>query len=714
VLSVPDEGLEPRADGGRKRVVVIGAGLAGLVAAFELERRGHEALVLEAQNRVGGRIHTLRDFAPGLYAEAGGMRIPAVHELTLAYCRSFGLSLRPFVMDNPRTYVYLAGRRMRYEEADRDPSRLPFALAGHERGRTYLELWNEATREIRELYEREGDVALARIGEQYGGSSLRDFLRSRGFSEGAIELYGIMSFREANMGASVVEQLREIVGRAFEDMQEIEGGMDQLPQAFYRRLAGRVHFGAHVHAVEQDEASVTVRYRTHAGEFSATGDHAVCTLPFGLLRHVDFHPALTLGKYRAIRSLNYNPSTKILLQFRRRFWEQDDGIVGGTTATDLPIRRIVYPSHGEPGEERGILLASYTWGQDAARWGALSPDDRIALALKDVAKIHPQAPSSSRPERPTPGTATRTPAGPSRCSSPARRARSTPTSSGPKGACTSPASTARCGMLGSRARSRRESVPRAPSTSLRRRGARRRAAARVGDAARSSGARPGATAPERDPSGRVGAHGGRADARPAHRRARPAHRGRGGAGPRRLGPGDRGRHLPAGRGLTVVAYGTSAPELAVGVQAGLNGQPGIALGNVIGSNVFNVLFVLGLCALITPLVVKQELVRRDVPVMIGVSAGLIVVALSGSVSRVEGLVLLAGVVLYSTWVIRASRAAPDEPAEEDAAPPAAIRVPRNLGLVVAGLAMLVLGGRWLVDGAVEIAEVLGLSEVVIG
>ena len=393
VLSVPQEGLEPRADGGRKRVVVIGAGLAGLVAAFELERRGHEPLLLEAQNRVGGRIHTLRDFAPGLYAEAGGMRIPAVHELTLSYCRSFGLTLRPFVMDNPRTYVYLAGRRMRYEEADRDPARLPFALAEHERGRTYLELWNEATREIREVYEREGDVALARIGQQYGGSSLRDFLRSRGLSEGAIELYGIMSFREANMGASVVEQLREIVGRAFEDMQEIAGGMDQLPQAFYRRLAGRVHFGAHVHAVEQDEASVTVRYRTRAGEFSATGDHAVCTLPFGVLRHVDFRPALSLGKYRAIRSLNYNPSTKILLQFRRRFWEQDDGIVGGTTATDLPIRRIVYPSHDEPGEERGVLLASYTWGQDAARWGALSPDDRIALALKDLAKIHPQAPA---------------------------------------------------------------------------------------------------------------------------------------------------------------------------------------------------------------------------------------------------------------------------------------------------------------------------------
>jgi monoamine oxidase len=202
-----------------------------------------------------------------------------------------------------------------------------------------------------------------------------------------------MSFREANMNASVVEQLREIVGRAFEDMQEIAGGMDQLPQAFYRRLKPHVRFGARVHMVEQDADSVTVHFRTPAGDFSEAGDHAVCTLPFGILRHLDFRPALSLGKYRAIRSLNYNPSTKILLQFGRRFWEQDDGILGGTSATDLPIRRIVYPSHRDPDEQRGVLLASYTWGQDAARWGALTPQDRVALALKDIAKIHPQAPA---------------------------------------------------------------------------------------------------------------------------------------------------------------------------------------------------------------------------------------------------------------------------------------------------------------------------------
>ena len=101
VLAVPGEGLEDRPQPA-KRVVIIGGGVAGLVAAFELSRQGHEPIVLEAQHRVGGRVHTLRDFAPGLYAEAGAMRIPRVHDLTLSYCELFGLRLRPFVMGNPQ------------------------------------------------------------------------------------------------------------------------------------------------------------------------------------------------------------------------------------------------------------------------------------------------------------------------------------------------------------------------------------------------------------------------------------------------------------------------------------------------------------------------------------------------------------------------------------------------------------------------------------
>jgi monoamine oxidase len=364
--------------------------MAGLAAGFELVRQGHDPVILEGQSRVGGRVYTLRDFAPGLYAEAGAMRIARIHRLTLAYCQLFGLELRPFVMENPHALVYIAGKRWTYEQVNREPDLLGFDLHEQERGRTYEQLWHEATREIRELYQREGPAALKRISADYDRYSIRDFLLQRGFSEGALELYGLMSFREANMNAAVTEQFREIVGHAFEDMQEIVGGMDQLPQAFYRHLATRLRFGAHVQAVTQDADSVTVHYRNRAGTYSETGDYVVCTVPFGLLRHLDFQPPLARAKYRAIRQLNYNASTKIFLQVRHRFWESADGIIGGTTTTDLPIRRMVYPSHSDQEDQRGVLLASYTWGQDATRWGALSAEERVNLAIKDVAKIHPQ------------------------------------------------------------------------------------------------------------------------------------------------------------------------------------------------------------------------------------------------------------------------------------------------------------------------------------
>jgi monoamine oxidase len=390
VLATPEVGLEPRAQPG-KRVVIIGGGIAGLVAAFELRRQGHEPLVLEAQHRVGGRVQTLRDFAPGLYAEAGAMRIPRVHDLTLAYCELFGLELRPFVMGNPRTLVYIDGTRMTVEEANAQPDRLPFQLADHERGHTWTELWNEATREFRERYDAGGVGSLDALLHEYDHYSIREFLVSRGFSEAAIELYGVMSFREANMNAAVVEQLREIVGRSFEDMQEIAGGMDLLPRAFYEGLKGNLRFGAEVASIEQSPTDVTVHYRTHAGRYSVKGDYAICAVPFSVLRDIEVvGEGFSREKQKAIRELNYNASTKILFQVRHRFWEEDDDIVGGTTVTDLPIRRICYPSYSDPEDERGTLLASYTWGQDALRWGSMDAESMLEQAIEDVAAVHPR------------------------------------------------------------------------------------------------------------------------------------------------------------------------------------------------------------------------------------------------------------------------------------------------------------------------------------
>jgi cation:H+ antiporter len=173
-------------------------------------------------------------------------------------------------------------------------------------------------------------------------------------------------------------------------------------------------------------------------------------------------------------------------------------------------------------------------------------------------------------------------------------------------------------------------------------------------------------------------------------------------------------------GLTVVAYGTSSPELAVSVQAAVAGQADLALGNIVGSNIFNVLFILGLCAVITPLRVDQQLVRLDVPLMIGVSVLLLLMGLDGVVGRVEGAALFAGIVAYTVLQIRGSRRESaqvrEEYEKEFGHPPPAVPATwlRNGLLCLAGLVLLVAGSRWLVDGAVAIARHVGVSELVIG
>jgi monoamine oxidase len=380
--------LEERSDR-RKRVIVIGAGVAGLVAAHELKQSGHEPLILEAQNRVGGRIYTLRTFAPGLYAEAGAMRIPRTHDLTLDYCRRFGLELRPFVTGNPKGLVYVGGRRMTFEQTTNEPELLPYELTDAERGRSCDDLWEEAIRDLRDAVERDGDAAWEDIVRHYDQYSLYEFLQLKGWSDGAIEYYGVMNFLEADMHNACLEVLREDLGRAYVDMQEVVGGMDRLPYAFYRELEEEIRLGAEVYALDQDEDSVTVYYKTEAGRFSASGNYAICTVPFPVLRTIDAMKPFSHAKYRAIRQLNYAASTKVLFQVRRRFWESEDGIDGGATVTDLPIRRINYPTP-DPTTERGILLASYTWSQDALQWGAMDNETRLEEALDDVAKIHPQ------------------------------------------------------------------------------------------------------------------------------------------------------------------------------------------------------------------------------------------------------------------------------------------------------------------------------------
>ena len=164
--------------------------------------------------------------------------------------------------------------------------------------------------------------------------------------------------------------------------------MDRLPGAFVPALRSRIRFGAKMIALDQDERSATVHYQTAAGRFKETGDHVLVTVPFSVLRHVEtlkpFSPPSSGRSASSTTTPRPRSSSSAAGGSGRRTTAS-----GGGTATDLPIRALYYPDHGrETG--RGVLLASYTWSEDAQRWGSLTPSDRIAQALENVALIHPQ------------------------------------------------------------------------------------------------------------------------------------------------------------------------------------------------------------------------------------------------------------------------------------------------------------------------------------
>ncbi|MCG3175864.1 MAG: hypothetical protein MOGMAGMI_00801 [Candidatus Omnitrophica bacterium] len=171
-------------------------------------------------------------------------------------------------------------------------------------------------------------------------------------------------------------------------------------------------------------------------------------------------------------------------------------------------------------------------------------------------------------------------------------------------------------------------------------------------------------------------------------------------------------------GLTIVAFGTSSPEVVVSAKAALSGDSEIAIGNVVGSNIFNVLFILGVSSLIRPLQVSRQLVRFDVPVMIGTSILVLALSLDGVLGKTDGLILLAGIVVYTVTVIRSARKETNtgvlrEYESEYGLKQRAGSWLKDVVLIAAGLSALVLGARWFVEGAVGIARSLGISELVI-
>jgi monoamine oxidase len=246
--------------------------------------------------------------------------------------------------------------------------------------------------------------------ERYGKLSMRTYLETQTlYSPGAIEMIEVLLNFESRANLAFVQNLIE---RALINSEnkyfEIEGGMDRLPRAFLPGLATKgvaIAFNQRLVRLTQLDGKVQLGFEWNDPDFGGVpdapgallshgfvpeveADVAILTVPFTGLRFVDTTPLFSQGKRRAIREMAWDAATKVFLQFSERFWETRDGIYGGYTTTDRPNRFLYYPSHGLGDPGGGVLLASYTWADEARGWDALTPDQRVRYALDQVAAIH--------------------------------------------------------------------------------------------------------------------------------------------------------------------------------------------------------------------------------------------------------------------------------------------------------------------------------------
>ena len=397
-------------------VLVLGAGIAGMTAAYELQKAGYKVQVLEYNNRAGGRNWSVRggdtytelggatqhcEFDKDLYINPGPWRLPYHHYGMLALAKRLGVKLEPFIQTNHNAYLHntkaYGGKPQRFRDVKFDyqghvaellakaanSSALDSAVS-HEDKEMLLESlreWGALDSNFRYV---SGPIVSGRRGwkkKPGGGLSARPV---------ASEVVGLSDLMKSGLWAGLVSDMEY-------DMQtsifQPVGGMGRIGEAFGRELGSIIQYQVKVTDIRQGEKGVVVTYEDLAkggAQGKATADWCVVTIPLPILAQIPMNVGPKLSA--AIRSIPYASAIKVGLQFKRRFWEEDEQIYGGISYTNLPIGTIGYPNTGFFGTGKGVLLGCYIWGMDAMEFTSMTPEQRIQETLKQGAQIHPQYP----------------------------------------------------------------------------------------------------------------------------------------------------------------------------------------------------------------------------------------------------------------------------------------------------------------------------------
>jgi len=423
-----NEPLNLSGTGKGKKVLILGAGLAGMSAAYELRKLGYDCRILEARARPGGRCHSIRrgsvetetdgatqtcEFDAGLYYNPGPMRVPADHLTTLNYCKEFDLALEAFLNVNENAYYHSAdpkvsglnGGKLRHREAKADMFGYTDELMAKatSEGALDKELTKDDRDALMQFFQSDGWLDGVPFGPPgAGGDTVRAVLPKygpnmrRGF---AVQPGGGTNSGKLSkpLDRHALFQSRVFFAFGYEQyvdfqmtMLQLAGGTDRLAYAFAERLGPTITYSAPIQEIRNDGSGVRVVYTTAGGvRHQEKADFCICTIPFSVLKSIpnDF----TAPAKAAIEKIGgqYAVTGKMGLQFKRRFWEEDDRIFGGVTLTDQAMTQIVYPSTGFQ-SKKGVLIGYYNYDTQAAEFAALSPADRIKRALAEGRKIHPQ------------------------------------------------------------------------------------------------------------------------------------------------------------------------------------------------------------------------------------------------------------------------------------------------------------------------------------